>query len=181
MPNYGMLIDLTTCVACDACVIACDQENHVPAGYKREWTERISTGRFPELKAEFYSNRCQHCNLAPCVSACPTKASYTHHGNVLVDANKCVGCQHCIAACPYGARYLHPDGYVDKCTHCNHRLEEGRDPACVEICPTYSLVFGDLNDKESRISKLIKEREYKLLKPEKGTDPKYKLLTSIVK
>lgn len=180
MARYGMSINLTTCVACDACVIACKMENNVPDGYARDWTEEIVRDEYPNLKAELYSSRCQHCENAPCVSACPTQASHIVNGIVLVDKDLCVGCEHCISACPYGARYLHPDKYVDKCTFCHHRLDTGRLPACVEVCPTRSLVFGDLDDSKSDVSKALKKRDYKVLKPLKGTVPKYFLIKSII-
>jgi len=180
MARYAMCVNLTTCVACDACVIACKMENKVPDGYSRCWTEEIVTDLYPNLKADLYSSRCQHCENAPCVTACPTEASYIKDGLVLVKKDLCVGCEHCISACPYGARYLHPDKYVDKCTYCDHRLETKREPACVEICPTESLVFGDLDDPKSKISRLLKKRKYRVLKSLKGTVPKYFLLKSIV-
>lgn len=180
MARYAMTIDLTTCVACDACVVACKMENNAPDGYARDWTVQVIQNHFPNFVAELYSNRCQHCENAPCVSACPTEASYIKDGLVLINRDLCVGCEHCVAACPYGARYLHPDGFVDKCTFCDHRLGTGKDPACVEICPTYSLTFGDLDDPESEVSKQLKDRKYKVLKPEEKTSPKYILLESIV-
>lgn len=180
MAKYAMSVDLTSCVACDACVVICKSENNVPDGYARDWTVEIMQGDYPNLRADLYSNRCQHCDNAPCVAACPTEASYIKDGQVLVDRDKCVGCKQCIAACPYGARYMHPDRFVDKCTFCDHRRAENRDPACVEICPTGSLVFGDLEDPESPISKVLKSRKYRTLKPMLGTVPKYYLLESIV-
>ena len=88
-----------------------------------------------------------------------------------MDKRKCTGCKACIAACPYDARYVHPDGYVDKCTFCLHRVKNGKVPACVEICPTTSLAFGDANDPKSEVSKLLKTRKYKVLKPEEGLKP----------
>jgi len=113
--------------------------------------------------------------------ACPTEASYVQDGIVLVKKELCVGCLDCIDACPYsGARYLHPDGYVDKCTFCEHRITQGRNPACVEVCPTGSLIFGDLDDPKSEISKILAHREHKILKPSAETDPKSFLLTSTI-
>ena len=181
MTEYAMCIDLTTCVACDACVMACKNENKVPDGYSRVWTEEYLSGEYPNLKMELYSNRCQHCENAPCVAVCPTEASYFKNGLVLIDRDKCVECTHCISACPYGARYRNPGLYIDKCTFCDHRLGTEKSTACVEICPTASLVFGDLDDPDSEISKLLISRKTRRLNLLKGTKPKYYLLETIVK
>jgi Fe-S-cluster-containing dehydrogenase component len=160
------------CVACNACVIACKDENLVPDGHAREWTVQIVQGEFPHLTMENYSERCHHCEDAPCVSCCPTGASHVEEGGIVkVTHHMCIGCKACIAACPYKARYVHPEGYVDKCTFCDHRVKEGKNPACVEICPTSCLTFGDLNDRESEISNVLKRRNFKRLRTAAGTDP----------
>jgi Fe-S-cluster-containing dehydrogenase component len=76
-----------------------------------------------------------------------------------------------MAACPYDARFIHPDGYADKCTFCIHRVENGQSPACVEICPTKALTFGDLADPESEVARLRSRRKNKVIQPEQGTEP----------
>jgi len=76
-----------------------------------------------------------------------------------------------MAACPYDSRFVHPEGYVDKCTFCLHRVEKGGLPACVETCPTRALTFGDLADPDSEVSKLAHSRRVKTLHPETGMDP----------
>jgi len=91
---------------------------------------------------------------------------------VLVDADKCIGCKGCIAACPYGARFIHPDGYADKCTFCIHRVEQSKDPACVAVCPTRCMHFGDLDDPESEVSRLLASRRHHAILPEAGTGPR---------
>jgi Fe-S-cluster-containing dehydrogenase component len=107
------------------------------------------------------------------VGCCPTGSSHVNKGgSVLVNHKKCSGCKACIAACPYDARYVHPDGYVDKCTFCMHRVVKGKAPACVSECPTKALTFGDLNDRNSVLSKLLRSRKHKVLKPETGAKPR---------
>jgi Fe-S-cluster-containing dehydrogenase component len=76
-----------------------------------------------------------------------------------------------MASCPYGARYVHPDGHVDKCTFCLHRVRQGQDPACVETCPTRALTFGDLHDPAARVTQLLRARRHEVVKPEAGTEP----------
>ena len=91
---------------------------------------------------------------------------------MLVKPNKCIGCGACIASCPYDARSPHPKGYVDKCTFCIHRVNQGMKPACVSVCPTKCMYFGDLDDPNSKVRRLIHERHGRQPMPEKNTNPK---------
>ena len=170
--RYAMAIDTKKCVGCSDCVVACQIENNVPIGYCRDWIVEVTTGTYPNLFMELRSERCNHCTNAPCVRCCPTTASHiTDGGIVLVDEKNCIGCKACIASCPYDARFIHPEGHIDKCTFCNHRVEKGQDPACAAVCPTKCIYFGDTDDPNSEISKLIKTRKWKTLIPEAGTQP----------
>jgi Fe-S-cluster-containing dehydrogenase component len=153
-------------------VIACKTENALPEGGFRDWIVQEARGAFPHLSMQIRSERCNQCGDPSCVDACPTGASHVSEGGVIgVSRNKCTGCKACIAACPYGARYVHPAGFVDKCTFCLHRVEAGKQPACVETCPTQSLTFGDLADPSSRVSQLRRSRKLEVLRPEAGTEP----------
>jgi len=174
--RYGMVVDTRTCVGCNACVIGCMTENDVPAGHTRDWVFSETTGMFPNLQMTVRSERCNHCEDAPCVSVCPTGASHIGPGEtVQVNPKRCSGCKVCIAACPYDARYIDPNsGAVDKCTFCMHRIENGvPTTSCQDICPTGSIVFGDLNDPNSEISRLLASREHYTLSPDAGTRPKH--------
>ena len=176
--RYAMVVDTRLCVACKACVLACMGENALPAGHSRDWLTEEVRGEFPVLTAQNRSERCNHCTNAPCVKACPTGASNINEGGaVLVTRRKCTGCKACIAACPYDARYVHPQGFVDKCTFCMHRVEKGQEPACVSTCPTFCMHFGNLNDPQSEVSQLLKKREYRVLHPESGCEPNLYFLT----
>jgi Fe-S-cluster-containing dehydrogenase component len=174
MARFGMVIDTRKCVGCMDCVVACATENDVPTGYCRDWIATDVRGTFPNLTMEIRSERCNHCDNPPCVACCPTGASHVEDfgRTAQVTANKCIGCKACISACPYGARYVHPEGYVDKCTFCMHRVKEGLDPACVAVCPTHCMAFGDLDDPKSNVATLLRTRKHHTLLPEAGTKPR---------
>ncbi|MDX2413627.1 MAG: 4Fe-4S dicluster domain-containing protein [Bacteroidales bacterium] len=176
--RYAMAIDTKKCVGCSDCVVACQTENNVPIGYCRDWVVESVAGSYPQLELEIRTERCNHCDNAPCVRCCPTGASHIVEGGiVLVEPGKCIGCGACITSCPYDARYSHPDGHVDKCTFCEHLVKDGKGPACVEVCPTKCLYFGDLDDPRSPVSEVLKLRKYKTLIPEAGTKPQIFFLT----
>jgi Fe-S-cluster-containing dehydrogenase component len=124
-------------------------------------------------KAFFVPKLCNQCDEPSCVQVCPTGATFkAPDGVVLIDTNYCFGCQYCVQACPYGVRSLnHQRGTAEKCNWCYHRITKGLNPACVEVCPTGSRVFGDLNDKNSPVSLFIKNNQVTVLKSEMGNKP----------
>ena len=175
--HYAIVLDTRKCLNCKACTVACKFENNVPVGdetYRLWVTEMPLQGRFPHLHQEYQPSQCQHCRNAPCQAVCPTKATYTtSDGMVLVDYSKCILCKACMLACPYDARFVSlQHRAVEKCTMCIHRVREGREPACVETCPTKVRVFGDLNDPSSPASRLLASREWSRLKEDRNTKPR---------
>jgi len=223
-----MVIDLDKCVGCQACTVACKEENNVPHGSPEEQMRRrepywnrviaVSEGKYPTQRVEFIPMPCMHCDDAPCVTVCPAKATF-HRDDGIVEQNfrRCIGCRYCMVACPYGVRnfnfkdqdekeYHRPDlpptrddrepwpfpqrirGVVEKCTFCFHRIDQGlREgkkigidvvPACVEACPTKARVFGDLDDSNSEVSRLLAARGRFRLREELGTHPKVYYLHS---
>jgi len=194
--KLGLVIDLDTCVGCHACVTACKGWND--QGYGAPLSDSDPYGAEP---AGTFLNRvhsyevqpvdgtaqivnfprsCLHCEDAPCVTVCPTGASYkrAEDGIVLVNEDACIGCGLCAWACPYGARELDPAaGVMKKCTLCIDRIynvnlpEADREPACVRTCPTHARHFGDLGDPASAVSRLVEERGGFALMPEQGTRP----------
>ncbi len=175
MVRYGMVIDLEKCLGCEACVAACVEENKVPyeAGMRTR-VHRIVTGEFPNVSTMYMHRICMHCEKPSCVHVCPTGASYVDEtGVVLIDYDLCIGCKYCMVACPYLARYIHPERHApDKCTFCIHRVKAGKLPACVETCPANARIFGDLDDPNSEISKILKENRAFPIGAEYGTKPK---------
>jgi Fe-S-cluster-containing dehydrogenase component len=174
MARLGMAIDTRLCVGCQDCVVACKTENQTPEGMHRDWIAQELSGSFPTLTLTIRSERCNHCDAPPCVTCCPTGASHVHDwgGVVLIAKEKCIGCKACVASCPYDARYIHPDGFADKCTFCIHRVEQGLDPACVSVCPTHCMHFGDLDDPHSEVRRLLASRKHRAVLPEAGTEPR---------
>ena len=141
----------------------------------------IETGVYPNSGREFTVHRCNHCEDAPCTTICPTKALYTRSDGIVdFDDERCIGCKACMQACPYDALYIDPDkGTAAKCNYCAHRIENSYEPACVIVCPTESIISGDLDDPASRISELVAGHETTVRKPEAGTKPNvYYIATS---
>ena len=198
--KLGLVIDLDTCVGCHACAVNCKEWNTggYPAPLTDEkpyeadvsgvWLNRIHTfeaGEGAASRTVHFPKSCLHCDDAPCVTVCPTGASYKRadDGIVLVDEDLCIGCKLCSWACPYGAREYDADaGVMKKCTLCidriyNENLDEvDRVPACVATCPASARHFGDLADPDSDVSKLVADRGGFDLMPEMGLRPTNKYL-----
>ncbi len=218
MPRWGMVIDLDRCTGCQACVIACKQENNVPFVSPAEAEKRriIAWINIIQLREENSGSRmrflpilCQHCDRPPCTPVCPVGATYKNQEGLVAQVYpRCIGCRYCANACPYTIKFfnwyaphwpkemqpmLNPDvsvrpkGVVEKCTFCHHRLMKAREktktekrelspgdyiPACAQTCPTRAIVFGDLDDPYSEVSKLSKDTRAFSLMEDLGTKPK---------
>lgn len=172
--NYGFVIDNRTCIGCHACSTACKAENQVPLGVYRTWVKYVEKGAFPHTRRHFQVTRCNHCANPPCVRICPVTAMYQRaDGIVEFDPRVCIGCKACMQGCPYDAIYLDPDTHTAaKCHYCSHRTDMGLEPACVIVCPTQSIITGDLDDPNSKISRLVAREKVSVRKPEQGTVPK---------
>ena len=174
MPRWAKVLDQTTCIGCHACTTACKAENEVPLGVSRTYVKSVDVGEHPDARRAFQVTRCNQCVDSPCTDACPTGAMHTRPDGI-VDFNKdiCIGCKACIAACPYDAIFINPeDNSAEKCNFCSHRIDSGLEPACVSVCPTQSIMVGDLNDPESRVAQMVNRDPVSVRKPEKGTQPK---------
>ena len=198
--RLGLVIDLDICVGCQACVVNCKAWNTggygAPLADSEPWGENPSgawlnrvhgfeAGTGDAAAIIHFPKSCLHCDDAPCVTVCPTGASYkrVEDGIVLVNESDCIGCGLCAWSCPYGARELdQAEGVMKKCTLCVDRIyndnlpEVDRIPSCVRTCPAGARHFGDLGDPNSDVSKLVAERGGMDLMPEMGTKPVNKYL-----
>lgn len=191
----GLVIDLKKCIGCGACATSCRQTKGTPSGVHYSRVMKYETGRFPHSKLHALPTLCMHCAVAPCLRACPTGATYrAEDGTVLVDREICIGCRACMQGCPYEARSFlwkignywpdedvtpferharekMEDGTVVKCDFCQARQKEKRLPGCVEACPTGARVFGDLDDPDSEVARLVASGVASQMQAELGTDP----------
>lgn len=172
--QYGFLIDQRSCIGCHACTVACKSEHDVPTGVFRTWVKYVEKGTFPNTRRHFLIERCNHCANSPCVEICPTQALFKRpDGIVDFDRSRCIGCKACMEACPYEAIYIDPvTETAAKCNFCAHRIDQGLQPSCVQVCPEEAIIFGDLEDPSSRISQLIGRNSVHVRRPEQGTEPK---------
>lgn len=193
--KWGMVIDINKCEAgCNKeCMSACQKENNVAIfGDKRidNYWIRVATlkQKFPNAKPRPIPLLCNHCENPFCVKVCLVKASFKRKdGIVLIDEHRCIGCRYCMIACPYKARsfvfkhyeqHTNPNtpkrqhGVVEKCNFCVSRVDRGIMPACVEACPNKAMTFGDLNDTQSQIAKLVATGKTQRIRPDLGSNPK---------
>ena len=190
MSKKVFVIDINKCNGCHNCQIVCKDE-HVGNDWTPiakpqpdigqfwiELTERVR-GTVPKVKVAYRPNLCMHCDNAPCMEACKYEGALykREDGLVIVNPEKCTGCRLCVDACPYeGVIWFNEDLYIaQKCTGCAHLLDDGwKEPRCVEACPTGALLFGDLDDPQSELSKALAAAGARLevLHPEYGLEEK---------
>ncbi len=191
--RWGMLIDSNRCDSgCNECVTACSTENglqgHGRPATDAQWIRKVDVHDPGTGLSKSLPMMCQHCAEPPCVDVCPTGASFKRaDGIVLVDKHTCIGCRYCMMACPYKARsFVHEaledqkthaprgKGTVESCTMCVHRIDDGRQPACVEACNDTgggAMLFGDLNDPDSEISQRVAKYATRQIRADLGLDP----------
>ena len=185
-----MVIKTDLCIGCQTCSVACKMENLTLPGCSRTTVKEL-------VDAKWEIGICMQCEKPSCVPVCPVQATWKNElGIIVVDQEKCIGCGKCMKACPYQARRINPKkgyfkkvlpyeeiakkakevhryhkpGKVDKCDFCLHRVKKNISPMCVEACTTLARIFGDRDDPQSEVSRLL-AKGAKPLKPELGTQP----------
>jgi tetrathionate reductase subunit B len=140
---FSYRLDISRCIGCRACEVACVTANDLDPRQARNWVLHLEDDEVTNGDTTFAPYLCHHCADAPCVDACPTGASYrAEDERVLVDHDLCIGCGLCVPACPYEARYVSEDTHkLEKCTLCEGRVHNGRGPACFEVCPSGARTF----------------------------------------
>lgn len=180
-------------------------------GRSMSWLRMVHEveGEFPNVHVRSYPRLCQHCEKAPCTYVCPVHATYSGDDGLVAQIYpQCIGCRYCMAACPYSVKVfnwfepawpdalraacnpdvsLRPQGVVEKCTFCSHRLQNAKEearqrdvplrdvpyqPACVEACPAQAMTFGDLEDPAGSVQRLAVGRRAERLLEDLGTEPK---------
>lgn len=180
MARYGMIIDVDKCTGCYSCFLACKDEfcgNNYP-GYSvsqpargHYWMKLVSVerGTYPRVKLDYIPTPCQQCEKASCLEGGTDGAVYKRDdGIVIIDPEKARGQKEIVSSCPYRVIYWNEEENVpQKCNFCAHLLDQGwKEPRCVETCPTGAIIFGDLENPESEISKKLAGEQAEILRPE---------------
>lgn len=141
--QYGFYFDTDRCIQCRTCEVACQALHNIEPGAKWQRVIQTWSGEFPDVKTIYFSLACMHCGQPACAEVCPTGAisKRAEDGIVVVDKDKCNGCQACLAACPFDVLRFGGDGTMQKCDFC---LGLGGEPVCVAHCPTGALQYGDM-------------------------------------
>lgn len=174
--QYAFYFDSSSCSGCKACQAACKDKNSLPVGVLWRRVYEVSGGGWTRsaeawistVFAYMISLACNHCEQPICVEVCPASA-YTKRpdGIVLLDTDRCIGCQYCVWACPYGApQYDEQLGYTSKCNFCSDNIDAGLPPACVAACPMRALDFGDRVELQARYGNRHSQAVYPLPAPE---------------
>ena len=186
MSRYGFVIDITKCNGCYNCFLACKDEhceNEFP-GYSapqpmtgQYWLNmaEVERGQFPKVKVAYIAVPCMHCDDAPCIEAATNGAVYRREdGIVVIDPVKAKGQKQIVSSCPYRVIYWNEALEIpQKCTMCAHLLDAGfKEPRCSEVCPTGALKFGDLDDPDSEVAKLVASRKTEKMHTEFGLQEK---------
>jgi anaerobic dimethyl sulfoxide reductase subunit B (iron-sulfur subunit) len=145
--TMGFYIDLTRCIGCHTCSVACRDWNHLDDSASWREVLTIEAGEYPNPFVCFFPTACYHCSEPICQTVCPVAAIQKEesHGLIILDQEKCIGCGACANACPYQAPKLN-HGKYGKCDMCLSRLNDGKQPICISSCPMRAIDYGRMED-----------------------------------
>ena len=148
MGKLGFYYNMSACIGCRTCQLACKDRNNLPVGVLYRQVRDYEVGEFPNPGSYHYASTCNHCEHPQCVENCPSEAIYiSEEGTVQYDKSKCIGCQYCVDACPYGVpQFIEEEGVIGKCDACAPIRGAGEKPVCVAACLMRCLDFGDLDE-----------------------------------
>ena len=160
--NAAILTDLTKCVGCEACVLACKEMNDLPKDTPTNVLSADTWTAIEKHKGLNIRRQCMHCEEPACASACPVGAlKKTAEGAVIYEEEKCMGCRYCMVACPFNVpkyEWDNPLPKVQKCILCYDKaLKKGQQPACTSACPTGATIFGDRDELIQEAHRRIKK------------------------
>ncbi len=142
----ALLMDNSLCIECQACRVACQNENEIDVEYSFIKFISNEVGEYPEVEYQLRRKSCMHCPDAPCIAACPVDALSEGKGQfTVIDAEECIVCGRCQEICPFEVPEMGEERMY-KCDACQHLLAEDKEPACVNTCIAYALDFGDYED-----------------------------------
>lgn len=136
----AFLLDMSRCIGCEACVVACKTGNELPLGTQYIRLNEKTSGTFPNLTGGFENHRCYHCADAACVAVCPTGALFREGGLTRLNSGACSGCGYCVQSCPYDVPKME-NGRATKCDGCASTIASGGSPWCVQTCPAQALRY----------------------------------------
>lgn len=148
MGRKGFYFDMTACIGCRTCQVACKDKNDLKPGINFRQVRTFEVGVYPDAKVYHYSGTCNHCANPICVQGCPTGAMHiADDGTVQHDENKCIGCQYCVWNCPYGVpQFIEDKGKISKCNMCKDLTDKGENPVCVDACIMRAIEWGDFEE-----------------------------------
>jgi formate dehydrogenase iron-sulfur subunit len=171
----SVLVDLTRCIGCRGCQVACKEWNECAARkttFRGDYSNpvRLNSDTYTRIRFSekddmnrpvwsFIKEQCLHCISPACTSVCPVSAlTKTANGPVVYNYDRCIGCRYCMLACPFQIptfEWESPHPWVQKCSFCSERIKDGMIPACIKVCPTTTMFYGEYNEVLAEAKKRI--------------------------
>lgn len=169
----GYYFDMTRCIGCRACQVACKDKNRLEVGVIYRNAHTYTVGSYPKVEMYNFTASCNHCEKPACLENCPVSAIYkADDGTVIQDQSRCIGCKTCVMSCPYGhPKYIEDKGVSGKCDGCYGLRAAGGKPACVAGCPNRALDFGDVDELKKKYGDNLDNGTITILPSRDETEP----------